>query len=114
MWKKYLYPPFLFVMLIVSTPTLADLLVDNPIKAADFPTLIEELAHALLIVGLPLAAFAILLVGFKLAVSASSGDQKGVQEAKKALVWVLIGSAIVIGAAVLAQAVINTTNSIFS
>lgn len=106
-WKNKLSWLSIFVILGITSSIYA-LEIQNPIApTSNFPQLIERIAEAVRIIAMPLAIAAIIFVGFKLVVAASRGDEKGLGEAKKMLWWVLIGTAIIIGASVLAQAVVN-------
>ena len=84
----------------------------NPIGANDFPTLIQNLANAVAEVGLPLAAAAIIWVGLKFITGAASGNPAKVAEARKMLWPVLIGTAILTAAWVIATVVINFAKSL--
>lgn len=97
----------LFFAILTAAPVAFAVAIPNPIEAKSFEDLINNLAYWVRVIALPLAAVAIVFVGFKLIIAASSGDSKGLGEAKKFLAWVVIGTAIVVGASVLAQAVVN-------
>ncbi len=119
MWIK---PLFLTLFLVIITAMLIApdfswaatkvFEFDNPIKAKSFEELVSRLADALLRVVLPLAAAAIIFAGFKLIISASSGDSGGVTKAKQMLGWVILGTAIVVGASVLTKIVINIVETL--
>lgn len=100
--------------LIIASSAYA-LEIQNPIApTSSFPQLITNIAEAVRIIAMPLAIAAIIFVGFKLTVAAARGDEKGLGEAKKMLWWVLLGTAIIIGASVLAQAVVNFASGLGS
>jgi hypothetical protein len=82
--------------------------IQNPIApTSSFLQLIINISKAVTMIATPLAIAAIVFVGFKLVVAAAQGNDKGLQDGKKMLWWVLIGTAIIIGASVLAQVVVN-------
>ena len=56
-------------------------------------------------IGLPVAAFFIILTGFMF-VSAQGNEEK-LTEAHRMLVWTIIGTAIILGAPVIARMIIN-------
>lgn len=89
--------------------------IQNPIApVSSFPQLIDRIASALRTIVMPLAIAAIIFVGFKFVSAAASGNQAELTKAKTMLWWVLIGTAIVIGASVLAQAVVNFASGLGS
>jgi predicted cobalt transporter CbtA len=67
--------------------------------------LIESVISQLTPIAITIAIFAIVVIGFKFVVAAVQGNPTGVQEARKNLLWVLIGTAVVVGANALATAV---------
>lgn len=112
LWKNKLSWLFIFATLIIAHSSYA-LEIQNPIApTSSFPQLIQSIAEAVRIIAMPLAIAAIIFVGFKLTVAAARGDEKGLGEAKKMLWWVLIGTAIIIGASILAQAIVNFASTL--
>lgn len=100
-------------ILILSGSAYAQIVIPNPISpTSNFPQLIKNIAEAVRVIAMPLAIAAIIFVGFKLVVAAAQGNDKGLQEGKKMLWWVLIGTAIIIGASVLAQVVVNFASTL--
>lgn len=79
----------------------------NPIQATDFPTLITSLAEAIIDIGVPLAVVALIFAGFKFVYAAATDDPSGIKEAKKILLWTLVGTAVIVGASALAIAAVN-------
>lgn len=79
----------------------------NPVRAQNFPELIETLAKAIRMVALPLAVVAIIFVGFKFVTAAASGNANELTKVRQQFWWILLGTAIIVGASVLAQAVVN-------
>ena len=118
LWKKYLCPLYGFVILAVAPFAHAQCAnqgantIPNPINVCSFLDLVKAVANAVIVIATPIAVVAIIFVGFKLVVAAGTGDQSGLQSAKKMLVYVLIGTAIIVGASALAIAVINTIRNV--
>ena len=106
LWKKALYGAVLSAMLILAEAVFA-VEIKNPIEYNSFPELIKGLASALRTIALVLAPVAILIAGFKFITAGMAGDQAGLTQAKKMFFWILIGTAIVVGASALAEAMVN-------
>lgn len=79
--------------------------IENPIKACTFADLIRDITQIILVVGLPLSAFMIILAGFQF-VTAQGNDEK-IKKARQTFYWTVIGAAVIIGARVIAEAVVN-------
>lgn len=106
-WKNKLLKPLIFAILGIAHSVYA-LVIENPISpTSNFPRLIEKIAVAVRTIAIPLAGVAIVFVGFKFVIAAASGNQSELTKAKTMLLWVLVGTAIIIGASVLAEAVVN-------
>lgn len=113
-WKNKLLRPLIFAILGIANLVWA-VEITNPIApVSSFPQLIDRIASALRTIVMPLAIAAIIFVGFKFVSAAASGNQAELTKAKTMLWWVLIGTAIIIGASVLAQAVVNFASSLNS
>lgn len=108
---------FLIMMPVLSfaQPTIIDVNPTNtgrivnplgPNGAKDFPTFIHNLLTGVLRVGIPVVALAIIYCGF-LFVSARGNSEK-LTKAKDALLYTLIGAAILLGSWAIAQ-MISTT-----
>ena len=93
-------------MLFLAYPAWG-LTIANPIAAKSFPQLIQQIAKAVRLIALPLATVAIIFVGFKFVISSARGDEKGLGEAKKMFFWVIIGTAIIVGASALAEWIVK-------
>lgn len=107
MWKINLLIILFFAILVIANSVYA-LEITNPIAPTNsFLQLVENISKAMVKIAMPLAVAAIVFVGFKLVIAAAQGNDKGLQDGKKMLWWVLIGTAIIIGALVLAQVVVN-------
>lgn len=83
---------------------------ENPIEADDFSTVVTELAYLMKIIGIPLATAALVYSGF-LFVTAR-GNEEQLKKAKKWFVWTVVGTAIIVGAVVIASAVVNFAQSL--
>jgi len=87
-------------------PVYAQSAFPNPITPiSTFTEAVVKVAQLIVSIGIPLVAIFIIWAGF-LFVTAQ-GNEKKLDEAKKALTWALIGGAVVIGAYALATAVVN-------
>lgn len=88
--------------------------INNPLgkNITDIPSFIEALVNIVLIVGIPIVALAIIYTGF-LFVTAQGNSEK-ITKAKKALVYTLIGAALLLGAFVIAKAIGATVDEIKS
>jgi len=77
----------------------------NPLGGVkDFKTLVENIGRGIPPIALALAVAAIILVGLRFVwASVSGGNEQELVKAKKIFWWVLIGSAVAVGAAALAQ-----------
>ena len=84
---------------------LADITLQNPIKAGSFAEVIQRIAKLMTEIGLPIAAIFLVWSGF-LFVSAR-GDEKKLEAAKSAFYWTVIGTALIVGAYAIATAIVN-------
>lgn len=85
-------------------------MIPNPINANTFAQLVESITQIILTVGLPLAAIMIIYSGF-LFVTAGGSEEK-LNKAKQSFYWAIIGAAVIIGARVIAGAVVNFAQSL--
>lgn len=85
--------------------------IDNPLGSVDsIPSFIKAVITAVLYIGVPIVALAIIYSGF-LFVSAQGNSEK-LTKAKKALIYTLIGAALLLGAFVIANAIQSTVDEI--
>lgn len=85
----------------------------NPLKSGgveDIPTLVEKILEIVLKIGTPIIALAIIYAGYLFI--AAQGNPTKLETAKKTLVYVVIGAAILLGAYVIAETVVGTVNAI--
>ncbi len=116
MGKKHLSTIFFFVTLgIVQVAHAAPCGsggYPNPINFCDIPSFVLSLASGIIKITIPFAVLLIIVTGFKFVASSVRGDTKGVEDAKKLLLWTLIGTAIVVGASAIAYGFVNFAKSI--
>ncbi|MBI2122351.1 MAG: hypothetical protein HYT98_04485 [Candidatus Sungbacteria bacterium] len=86
--------------------------IPNPIAYCDFPSLLLAITTAVRNIGMVFAVLAIVIIGFKFIQASAAGNEGGIKEARKYFWWVVIGTAIVVGASVIAEAVINFVKGI--
>ena len=91
-----------FFILGLSLARLALAQVENPLQAENFGQIIEGLAQAIATIGIPIAAIFIIYSG--LLFVTARGNEEQLTRAKKTLGWTLIGTILVVGAWVIAQA----------
>lgn len=88
--------------------------INNPLgdKITDIPSFIEAIINIVLVVGIPIVVLAIIYTGF-LFVQAQGNSEK-LTKAKNALMYTLIGGALLLGAFVIANAIGKTVEDIKS
>ena len=96
----------LFIINAQSAPCDPTKGICNPIQATSITGLIKTILEGVIKIGMPVIALAIIYCGF-LFVSAQ-GKPEEIKKAKDALVYTLIGAAILLGAWALAQLVSET------
>jgi hypothetical protein len=84
--------------------------IKNPTNIDDLPSLIKTILYIVLVVGVPIVALAIIYTGF-LFVKAQ-GNPEQITKAKKALVYTLIGAALLLGSWVIANAIGKTVGEV--
>lgn len=101
-FKPFL-PKFLsFSILELGLARLAFAQIENPLRSENFGQIIEGLARAIATIGIPIAAIFIIYSG--LLFVTARGNEEQLTRAKKTLGWTLIGTILVVGAWVIAQA----------
>ena len=87
----------------------------NPFtRSSDAVSLICAVSSAVRTLAIPLAVIAIIFVGFQFVVAASTGDRGNLQKLKTVLVWVLVGTIIIVAATVIINATVNFLSEIGS
>ena len=106
MWEKILFSAVFFAIVAIAYGAGA-VAIENPIAAKSFPALIQQIAKAVRTIAFPIAIVAIIFVGFRFVTHSASGNSKGLEEDKKMFFWVLIGTTVIVGASVLADAIVD-------
>ncbi len=75
----------------------------NPLKSCTFADLIANIAKIVAEIGLPIAAMAIIYAGFLFVTAGGSEDK--LKKAKTTFLWSIIGTALLLGAWAIAQAI---------
>lgn len=105
-WKIALFSGIFFAMIALSATTQA-VEFKNPITSETFEALIVKLSEGLLKLVFILAPIFIIISGFRFLIASSTGNQAGLTMAKKLFFWTLIGTAIIVGASVIATVIVN-------
>lgn len=86
--------------------------IKNPISPmfSDIPSFIKGVLRAVLLIGIPIVTLAIIYTGF-LFVTAQGNSEK-LKVAKKALVYTLVGAALLLGSLVITDAIQGTVDDI--
>lgn len=92
----------------ITNSTKIDAHIENPLGdgISDIPSFIAKILEFILMLGVPIVALAIIYTGF-LFVTALGNSEK-LKKAKAALVYVIIGAALLLGAFVIAEAIKGT------
>ena len=113
--KKFFLPIFILLLPIVSLadgstcdPTKGQ--ICNPINAGSLEGLIKTILEGVLKIGIPIIALAIIYSGFLFV--AARGNSEKITKAKDALLYTLIGAAILLGAWALALLISSTVLSL--
>jgi hypothetical protein len=94
-----------------STSSAPRIKLVNPLGSTKtLPELIDGILRIVLTIGIPLIALMIIYSGFKFVMA--QGNPKELEEARRNLLYVLIGAGILLGAYVIAEAVVGTINAI--
>ncbi len=108
LWKTFLRWGAGFAMLVSVHLASADSgTIDNPIAAKSFPCLIKTISLAAIQVAVPIAVITIIIVGLRFVFAGLSGNSSKVAEARKLLLNVVIGTAIIVGSFVIASAAVT-------
>lgn len=116
-WEKLLLFTYIFILPVSllyaeQTPTSSTSgKIVNPLNTTTtLPTLIHNILIDALKVGIPVVTLAIIYCGF-LFVKAQ-GKPEEITKAKEALLWTLVGAAILLGSWALAQMIQSTVNAL--
>lgn len=82
--------------------------INDPLggRVEDFPTLIKTILDGLIYIGLPVVALAIVYSGFLFVFA--RGNSEKLTKAKDALIWTIVGAALLLGAWAIAKMIKNT------
>jgi len=92
-----------------NTPTAA-VTIDNPIKANNVQDFVKTILEGIIKIGIPLVAIAIIYSGFLFVTAIGKPDK--IKEAKDALLYTVIGAAILLGSWAIAQLISETVLSL--
>lgn len=110
LWKTLLRHAAGFAILAIVHPAFAasdSTDIPNPIAAKSFPCLIKTISAAAIQVAIPIAVITIIIVGLRFVFAGLSGNSSKVAEARKLLLNVVIGTAIIVGSFVIASAAVT-------
>lgn len=103
----------LSIFLLTPLMAFAEARLQNPVARIMEPgNLIDILVAIFQFLGGPIVVVGLIYAGFKLVTA--QGDEHALTEGKRALVWVVVGAAIILGATLLADIVGNTFTDVFS
>jgi type IV secretory pathway VirB2 component (pilin) len=109
MQAKYIYSRGILFLLGILTPVLvgrAQPTLDNPLKSNSILCFIEDIVDALTYLAIPVIVIFIIIAGFKFVTA--GGNEEKIGEAKRMALYTVIGAAIVLGASLLSDILINT------
>ena len=114
LWKKYLsvHTTSAILLLAPFASTYAQTRIPNPLSVSNFTDLVLAVAQSVVTIAIPFAALAIIFVGFRIVVAAHSGNDGELRKAKGMLLYVIIGTVIIVAASAIAIAVVNTVKNI--
>lgn len=108
LWKtSLLYVGLMLGMIGDGIPAVhADINIENPLgpKTTSITDLITSIIAQLTPVAVVIAVFAIIVIGFQFVMAAVQGEPGKIKDARKNLMWVLIGVGIIVSAKLLAEA----------
>jgi len=118
-WRKLILIIYVFSLPIVSfaqatiVPCETSGKICNPIpNVTDVPGLIHTILTGALTIGIPVVALAIIYCGFLFV--AARGNSEKLTKAKDALLWTLIGAAVLLGAWAIASMISATVTGLGS
>jgi hypothetical protein len=87
-----------------------DFKIKNPINVETIPQFIEIVLNAVLVMGIPIVALAIIYCGFLFVKARGNGEE--IKKAKAAFMYTIVGAFLLLGAWVLAKAIGSTVKEI--
>ncbi|MBI3442272.1 MAG: TrbC/VirB2 family protein [Candidatus Sungbacteria bacterium] len=108
MWKTSLLHIGLFYGMIGNSilAARADVTIENPLgqRTTSITDLVTSIIGQLTPVAVTIAVFAIIVVGFQFVFAAIQGEPGKIKDARKNLMWVLVGVGVIVSAKLLATA----------
>lgn len=91
-----------------TAPLDISLKINNPLDSTigDLPTLVVRILDIVKLIATPIVILLVIYAGFLFVIA--RGDPKGLEKAKQALLWTVIGAAVLLGATVIATAIQGT------
>lgn len=100
----FLFLPSFFVF-SAAVPDASSPVIPNPTNSGSLESVLGVFVKFIYRVGLPVLVVFVVLAGLSFVLA--QGNEKKLQEARQRFYWVLIGSAIITGAGVIANIIIN-------
>ncbi|OGD66904.1 hypothetical protein A2442_03410 [Candidatus Campbellbacteria bacterium RIFOXYC2_FULL_35_25] len=97
-------------MLTLLSFNSAEAVIDNPLTVGSFTDLVAAIADILLYVLTPIAVMYLIYAGFKFVLA--RGNPTELVDARKTLIWTLVGIVILLGAATLATILSSTLSDL--
>jgi len=98
------------LILFTLLPSRSFAEVKNPISYDNFPEFMAAILDIVVKIGAPIAILMVIYSGY-LFVTAQGNDEK-LTTAKKALLWALIGTMVLLGAEIISDVICNTIDDI--
>ncbi len=108
--KRFSFSLFLLGLPLVSLAQSTGEKLQNPLKFSTVQALVAAVLKIVIQIGTPIAVVMIVWAGF-LYVTAR-GDTGKIETAHKTLLWTVVGTAILLGAALLASVLENTISQV--
>ncbi len=86
------------------------LTLDNPLKAESIQQLLQLIVDIIIQIGMPVLVLVFVFIGFKFVTA--RGNPDAINSAKRWFGWAVVGSAVVLGAFVIATAIEGTISQI--
>ena len=83
---------------------------DNPIQSDSLTELLEAIIDIIILIAVPIIIVAVIYAGFKFVTAGGNANQ--IAEARRILLWVLVGSLVILGARVIAAAIEGTASEL--
>jgi len=84
--------------------------ISNPINVSSISDLIDTVLETVIAVGAPIAVFFMIYAGFKYVIARGNKDK--IKEAHQMLLWVIVGTVILLGASLLSDIVSGTIDQL--